>query len=271
MTAIAARVPRVDHQPRITHIGPCRAARQSLVVALRGLMTFRRSPQMLFDAALMPIIGPILFGNIFGAAIAGGLHGYLPTLIPGVLVQMVLGAAVTTGVQLCEDVRSGVHDRFTAMPVARVAPVAGLLTASVTRYVLSATILVIVGFAMGYRPKYPVGFIAGAVLVVFVTAALSWIFAFVGILVSKPATVQGISALVLMFVTFASNALVPTAVMAPWLRRVSDINPVSHLISAVRVLAGEGRFGADAGWTVLAALAVVLVFAPMTLRALRPR
>ncbi|RDI60425.1 ABC transporter permease [Nocardia pseudobrasiliensis] len=265
------RAQRIDRRPRVTRIGPATAVRQSLIMALRGLLTFKRSPQLLYDAALLPIVGPVLFGNIFGTAIAGSVHAYLPTLIPGVLVQIVLTASVATGVQLCEDIRSGVQDRFAAMPMARLAPIIGALTAGVTRYAIAATTVLIVGFAMGYRPAHPLGLIASAVLVVFVTAALSWIFAAVGVTMSKPTAVQGMSALILMLFTFASNALVPTAAMPNWLRHVSDVNPVSHLVSAVRALADDGRFGADAVWSVLGALVVLVIFAPVTTRALRPR
>ncbi|MFI5775497.1 ABC transporter permease [Nocardia sp. NPDC051570] len=265
------RAQRIDRRPRITRIGPATAARQSMIMALRGLLTFKRSPQLLYDAALLPIVGPVLFGNIFGTAIAGSVHAYLPTLIPGVLVQIVLTASVATGVQLCEDIRSGVQDRFAAMPMARLAPIVGALTAAVTRYAIAATTVVVVGFAMGYRPAHPLGLIGGAVLVVCVTAALSWIFAAVGVSLSKPSAVQGMSALIVMLFTFASNALVPAAAMPAWLRHVSDINPVSHLVSAVRTLADDGRFGSDAAWSVLGALVVALVFAPITTRALRSR
>ncbi|MCM6775219.1 ABC transporter permease [Nocardia sp. CDC159] len=265
------RAQRIDRRPRVTRIGVVTTVRQSLIMALRGLLTFKRSPQLLYDAALLPIVGPVLFGNIFGTAIAGSVHAYLPTLIPGVLVQIVLTASVATGVQLCEDIRSGVQDRFASMPMARLAPIIGALTAGVTRYAIAATTVVIVGFAMGYRPAHPWGLIGSALLVVGVTAALSWIFAAVGVTMSKPTAVQGISALILMLFTFASNALVPTAAMPNWLRHVSDVNPVSHLVSAVRTLADDGRFGSDAVWSVVGALVVLLVFAPVTMRALRPR
>lgn len=266
-----ARITRIDRRPKVIRVGPTSAARQSMIMALRGLLVFRRSPQLLFDAVLLPIAAPVLFGSVFGTAVAGSVTGYLPILIPGVLVQIMLTMSVTTGVQLCEDVRSGVYDRFAAMPVARLAPIAGALTAGVVRYAIGATVVLLVGQAMGYRPDHPLGLVAAAVLVVFVTTALSWVFAVVGVSVTRPAAVQGISGLVLMLLTCASNALVPTEAMPSWLRAISDVNPVSHLVSAVRTLADTGRFGGDAVWSVCAALIVMLVSALVTVRVLRPR
>lgn len=256
----------IARRPRVTHVSLRAALFQSLLMAWRGLLTFRHSPQLLYDALLLPIVGPLLFGSIFGTAIAGSMTAYLPILIPGVLVQIVLTSSVATGVQLSEDIRSGVFDRFVAMPIARSAPVAGALLAGATRYVIAATTVVIVGFAMGYRPAHPIGFVASTT-----STAISWLFAFIGVTVSRPAAVQGMSMLVLTFLSFASNALVPEESMPTWLGYVSDYNPVSYLVSAVRALAENGAIGADACWSVVASLVVVAVFAPLTVRTLRAR
>ncbi|MEU0538780.1 ABC transporter permease [Nocardia sp. NPDC005978] len=270
-TAPARPAARVRRRPTVVHLGPRAGLRQSLIMAQRGMLTFRHSPQLLYDAVLLPIIGPLLFGSVFGTAIAGSMHAYLPTLIPGVLVQIVLTSSVATGVQLSEDIRSGVFDRFVAMPIARSAPVTGALVAGATRYVIAAVMVLLVGFGMGYRPEHPGGLVLGALLVVLATTAMSWIFAFIGVTVARPAAVQGMSMLVLTFLSFASNALVPEEAMPAWLRHVSDYNPVSHLVAAVRTLADTGAGGSDLLWSVVAALLIALVFAPLTVRTLRKR
>ncbi|MGV9412938.1 ABC transporter permease [Nocardia sp. NPDC003693] len=270
-TAPARPVRRIERRPTVLHLGPRAGLRQSLIMAQRGMLTFRHSPQLLYDAVLLPIIGPLLFGSVFGTAIAGSMHAYLPTLIPGVLVQIVLTSSVATGVQLSEDIRSGVFDRFVAMPIARSAPVTGALVAGATRYVIAAAMVLLVGFGMGYRPDHPGGLILGALLVVLATTAMSWIFAFIGVTVARPAAVQGMSMLVLTFLSFASNALVPESAMPTWLRHVSDYNPVSHLVAAVRTLADTGAGGSDLLWSIGAALLIAIVFAPLTVRTLRNR
>lgn len=269
-----ARLPetaRIERRPTVVHLGLRASLRQSLIMAKRGMLTFRHSPQLLYDAILLPIIGPLLFGNVFGTAIAGSLQAYLPTLVPGVLVQIVLTSSVATGVQLSEDIRSGVFDRFVAMPIARSAPVTGALVSGATRYVIAAVMVLLVGFGMGYRPEHPGGLLAGALLVVLATTAMSWIFAFIGVTVARPAAVQGMSMLVLTFLSFASNALVPVEAMPAWLRHVSDYNPVSHLVAGVRTLADTGHAGSDVVWSIAAAVLVAIVFAPLTVRALRTR
>ncbi|GGN79713.1 ABC transporter permease [Nocardia rhizosphaerihabitans] len=270
-TETAAQPTQVVRAPRVTRVSALAALQHSLMMAWRGLLTFRHSPQLLYDAILLPIVGPVLFGSIFGTAIAGSMEAYLPIMIPGVLVQIVLTSSVATGVQLSEDIHSGVFDRFVAMPIARSAPVAGALLAGMVRYLIAAITVVIVGFCMGYRPEHTAGFLAGAVLVVFATTAISWLFAFIGATVARPAAVQGMCMLVLTFLGFASNALVPEESMPTWMQHVSNVNPVSYLVSAVRELAAHGTVGADACWSLVASVVVVAVFAPLTVRTLRSR
>ena len=51
--------------------------------------------------------------------------------------------------------------------------------------------------------------------------------------------------------TFLSNAFVPTDTMPGWLRAFADVNPVSHVISAIRDLANNGQVTAEVGWALL--------------------
>lgn len=243
------------------------AVAQVLTFGHRGLLRVRHDPQRLFDVVVLPVVGTVLFANVFGGAVAGGVEAYLPHLVPGVMVQIVVTASVVTGVQLRDDIDRGVFDRFRSLPVARTAPLAGALLADVVRYVVAVSMTVVVGVALGYRPESWAGLAAGAALVVLSGFTMSWLFALMGVTMRSAAAVQGVSMLVLTPLSFMSNALVPTATMPAWMRAVADVNPVSHLVSAVRDLAG-GQAAAGSVLTALAGSTVVLaVFAPLTVRA----
>ncbi|AZG45236.1 ABC transporter permease [Gordonia insulae] len=239
---------------------------QSLTMARRGLLKIKHNPQQLFDVIVLPIVFTIMFSTLFGGAIVGDVDAYLPLLIPGVLVQVAVAASVTTGVQLREDLDRGVFDRFKSLPIARVAPLAGALLANGVRYVVATVITVAVGVAMGYRPGSVGGLVAACGLIVVVAFTLSWIFALMGVLLDKASTVQGVSMLILMPLTFVSNALVPIDTMPGWMQTCAAVNPVSHLVSAARALAADGAAGAQIGYTLLGAAAVLAIFVPVTLR-----
>lgn len=242
--------------------------RNSLTMAYRGLLKIRRTPEQLFDVTLQPIIFTLMFTYIFGGAISGDVISYLPVIIPGILVQTVITTSIVTGVQLREDMDKGVFDRFKSLPIARIAPLAGALLADTIRYTIATVLTFSMGYIMGYRPEGGLGHVAiAAVLVIFCSWAISWIFAFFGVIARTASSVQGISMIVLFPLTFLSNAFVPADTMPNWLQWFVSINPISHLVTAVRDLANSGTVGWDMGISLIGAAVIVAIFAPITVRA----
>lgn len=240
----------------------------SFTMAYRGLLKIRRTPEQLFDVTLQPIIFTLMFTYIFGGAISGNVQSYLPVIIPGILVQTVITTSIVTGVQLREDMDKGVFDRFKSLPIARIAPLAGALLADTIRYTIATVLTFTMGFIMGYRPEGGLGFVVIAGLLVIVCSwAISWIFAFFGVIARTASSVQGISMLVLFPLTFLSNAFVPTNTMPNWLQWFVKINPISHLVTAVRDLSNSGTIGWDLTISLIGAAVIVAIFAPLTVRA----
>jgi ABC-2 type transport system permease protein len=242
----------------------------SIALAYRGLIKIRRNPEQLFDVTLQPIIFTLMFTYLFGGAIAGNIRNYLPIVIPGILVQTVISASMVTGVQLREDMDKGVFNRFKSLPIARISPLLGALLADTIRYGIATALTFFVGFAIGYRPFGGViGVALAGLLVIVVAWAISWIFAFFGVIARTSASVQGISMLVLFPLTFLSNAFVPTRTLPRVLRVFADVNPISHLISAVRQLTNHANIviGQDLWLSLLGAVLIVAIFAPLTIAA----
>ncbi|MBO9131530.1 ABC transporter permease [Bacillus sp. 165] len=240
----------------------------SLIMAYRGLLKIRRTPEQLFDVTLQPILFTLMFTYIFGGAISGNVHNYLPVIIPGILVQTVITTSVVTGVQLREDMDKGVFDRFKSLPIARIAPLAGALLADTIRYTIATVLTFTMGYIMGYRPEGGLDQVAIAgLLVIGCSWAMSWIFAFFGVIARTASSVQGISMIILFPLTFLSNAFVPANTMPNWLQWFVKINPISHLVTAVRDLTNTGTIGWDFAISIIGAVLIVAVFAPITVRA----
>ncbi|SFS36354.1 ABC transporter permease [Marininema halotolerans] len=250
------------------HTSVTQTIRHSLTMAYRGLLKIRRTPEQLFDVTLQPIIFTLMFTYIFGGAISGNVHNYLPVIIPGILVQTVITTSIVTGVQLREDMDKGVFDRFKSLPIARISPLAGALLADTIRYTIATVLTFTMGYLMGYRPDGGIGYVAIAgLLVILCSWAISWIFAFFGVIARTASSVQGISMLVLFPLTFLSNAYVPVKTMPDWLQWFVNINPISHLVTAVRELANSGVIGWDLMISLIGSAVIVLIFAPLTVRA----
>jgi len=243
----------------------------ALSMAWRGLLKIKRTPEQLVDVTVQPVLFTVMFTYLFGGAIAGDVQSYLPFLLPGILVQTVITNSVVTGVQLREDMDKGVFDRFRSLPIARVAPLAGALLADTVRYAISTTITFVAAIIMGYRPGGGVfGVIAAGVLVIVCAWAISWIFAFFGVIARTAGSVQGISFVILFPLTFLSNAFVPADTLPGWLHAFVNVNPISHLVTAARELTTTGAVTGDVWIALIGAAVVVAIFAPLTVRALSP-
>jgi ABC-2 type transport system permease protein len=245
--------------------GVAETVRQTLIMAWRALKKMRRNPEQFFDVTVQPLLFTAMFAYLFGGAIAGGVHSYLPLLIPGIVGQTVLTTCMATGTQLREDMDKGVFDRFKAMPVARIAPLAGPMVADLIRYLIAGSLTFAMGLIIGYRPGGgALGVLGAIVLAVFAGWSLAWIFTFIGTIARSAASVQGMSMLILFPLTFLSNAFVPVTTLPGWLQAFVKVNPVSHLVSATRSLANSGVIDSQVGWTLLAGLAVIALFAPLS-------
>lgn len=267
LTSITPITPGIDRELK-NHTTLGQVMSNTLTMAYRTLLKIRRTPEQLIDVTIQPIVFTLMFTYIFGGAIAGNVQNYLPMLIPGILVQTVITTSVVTGVQLREDMDKGVFARFKSLPIARIAPLAGALLADTFRYALATTITLLVGFIMGYHPAGGFGAVVLAALLVIASSwAISWIFAFFGVIARSAASVQGISLLILFPLTFLSNAYVPVSSLPTWLQAFVNVNPVSHLVSAIRELLNHGVIGVDVTATLIGAAIIVAVFAPLTVRA----
>ena len=252
------------------HVSLGETVSQTFAMAWRALKKMRRNPEQFFDVTLQPLLFTAMFAYIFGGAISrvpgsAGVKAYLPLLIPGIVAQTVLTTCMSTGVQLREDMEKGIFDRFKALPIARIAPLAGPMMADLVRYLIAAGLTFVMGVIIGYRPGGGVlGVLGAIVLAIFTGWAVAWIFTFIGTMARNARSVQGISMLILFPLTFLSNAFVPVSTLPGWLADFVKVNPVSHLVSASRDLANLGVISGEVGWTLLAGLVVIVIFAPLS-------
>jgi ABC-2 type transport system permease protein len=173
-------------------------------------------------------------------------------------------------VQLREDMEKGVFDRFKALPMSRIAPLAGPMVADLVRYLIAAGLTFVMGVIIGYRPAGGVLGVLGAIALAILTGwALAWIFTWIGTIAKSARAVQGMSLMILFPLTFLSNAFVPVTKLPGWLQAFVKVNPVSHLVSASRALANQGIVTSEAGWTLLTCLVVIAIFAPLSVRSYR--
>jgi oleandomycin transport system permease protein len=233
-------------------------------LAWRGLVKTASSPEALIDVTLQPVIFLLLFVYVFGGAISGDPASYLQFALPGVLVQTVVFASAGTGTGLADDLSTGIFDRFRSLPISRAAPLLGAIAADLVRYLVSGVIMLGLGVVLGFRFSGGLlNVVAALGMVMAVAFALCWVFTALAMVVKQPRSVQGLSALVMLPLTFGSNVFVPADTMPSWLRTFVEINPVSKVADAVRGLLTGGPVAAPATAGLIAAGVITAVFAPL--------
>lgn len=266
---------RFDPAPLVDYdvaerVSPAETLNQTLSMAWRATKKMRRNPEQFFDVLVQPLLFTAMFAYIFGGAVSGDVNSYLPLIITGILAQTTLTACIATGIQLREDMDKGVFDRFRSLPIARIAPLAGPMIADVIRYTIATVLTFITGFVMGYRPDGGIpGVLGAALLTILCGWSMAWIFTWVGIIGRSAQSVQAMSMMIMFPLTFMSNAFVPAETLPSGLRAFVEVNPVSHVVTAIRDLANHGTVTAEVGWALFACAAVVAIFAPLSVRSYR--
>jgi oleandomycin transport system permease protein len=270
MSATTTTRPDVPPLPTTHHAAPPgrrrlpSTLRHGATLAWRGLVKTASSPEALIDVTLQPVIFLLLFVYVFGGAIAGDPSSYLQFALPGVLVQTVVFASAGTGTGLADDLSTGIFDRFRSLPISRAAPLLGAIAADLVRYLTSGVIMLVLGVILGFRfSGGPLNVLAALGMVMAVAFALCWVFTALAMVVKQPRSVQGLSALVMLPLTFGSNVFVPADTMPGWLRAFVEVNPVSKVADAVRGLLTGGPVAAPATAGLIAAAIITAIFAPL--------
>ena len=255
--------------------------RHALALARRSLIKTWRTPAALIDVTLQPVIFLLMFTYIFGGAIAGGSqHDYLQFLLPGLLGQSIAMAGVALGQNLNSDIEKGVFDRFRSLPIARSAPLVGAVMADFARYLLLCVVTLSFGYLIGFRIHTSVlDTVAAVGLSIAFALCFCWISVFIGMIARTAGSVQAIMFLIVLPLSFGSNTFVDASTMPGWLQAFVNVNPISHLVSAVRGLmlgdsvpAGQRVDIANSvAWTFGWMAVLLAVFVPLALRAYRRR
>lgn len=248
--------------------GPRWALSDIAVITWRDLMRVVRSPELIFFAAVQPIIFVLMFVYVFGNSISlpGFPYSYRQFLMAGIFVQtIVFGSVASTGIGIAEDLSKGMVDRFRSLPMTRSSLLVGRTLSDVVRNAFTIVILLAVAFAVGFRFHGGVlAGLAGIGLGLLFGFAFSWIAATIGLLVRSVEAAQTGGFVWLFPLTFASSAFVSTQSMPGWLRAFADVNPVTVTVNSLRALFDGTPMG-DNLWQSLAWIAgVLLVFVPLS-------
>jgi ABC transporter DrrB family efflux protein len=245
------------------------------IVAKRNLIKIKRVPDLLVFSTISPIMFILLFAYVFGSAVSVPGVSYREFLIPGIFAQTVIFGATVTGAGLADDIKKGIIDRFRSLPMSRSAVLVGRTGSDVVNNILVIFIMSVTGLLVGWRIRTSFGeALAGFLLLLLFAYAISWIMAWVGLLVPSPEVVNNASFVVIFPLTFIANTFVPTQGFPAGLRAIANWNPVSSVTQAARQLFGNTNPSAPAPsdwslqhpiiYTLLWVVLLLAIFVPLS-------
>jgi ABC transporter DrrB family efflux protein len=236
----------------------------TMIIAERNLIRLPRKPELLLAFTVQPIMFLLLFRYVFGGAIDTGGIPYVDYLIPGIIVQNIAFGGFVTAIGLNDDMHKGLIDRFRSLPMARPAVLAGRTTADMVTNSISVVVLVVTGLIIGFSfNSTALHIVAGFALLLLIGYAFSWVFALVGLLASTPESANSVGFIAIFPLTFISSAFVPVATMPAVLRAFANVNPFTIFVDAMRAL-WIGTPARNYVWgSVVWAVVILVVFAPL--------
>ncbi len=270
MTAI----PAITERPGGTALG------DTWTITRRQFWHWRSQPGAFAVGLLFPVLVTLMFGALFGGAIAGPsteyAGSYYDFLMPGIFSVAMLFGLESTMTAVNADAAKGVTDRFRSLPISPAAVVLGRCVADMINSVLGLVVLVASGMLLGWSWTNGIGAALTAFgLLLLLRFALLWVGIFLGLKAKGPESVAAVQILVWP-ISMLSNAFVDPATMPGWLGAIASWNPLSATASATRELFGNPGWN-NGSWMaenalVLAACWPVLitaVFAPLAILAYR--
>jgi ABC-2 type transport system permease protein len=254
------------------------------VVAKRNLIKIKRVPDLLVFTTLSPIMFVLLFAFVFGGAIdvPGGTDpkAYREFLMAGIFAQTVIFGATITGAGLAEDIKKGIIDRFRSLPMAPSAVLTGRTLSDVINNIIVLIVMALTGLLVGWAIHSSVAeAAAGFLLLLLFSYAVSWVMAWLGMLVPSPEVFNNATFIVIFPITFVANTFVPLETLPAPLQTFAEWNPVSSVTQAARELFGNIPDGVPTptAWplqhaelyTVIWSVLLVVVFIPVANAAYR--
>lgn len=238
---------------------------KTLTIAELEARKLRHDSTELITRAVQPALWLLIFGEVMTSvrAIPTGELSYLDFMAPGVLAQSVLFIAIFYGIAVIWERDLGILHKFLASPTPRAALVLGKALSAGERALVQAVIIYLLALLLGVDLNWNLFALAGVLVVVILGSALFSTFSLIiACLVKTRERFMGIGQVLTMPLFFASNAIYPISVMPVWLQTISQVNPLTYQVDALRLLmitGGTTVYGLPLDMGVLLGTTVFLV------------
>jgi ABC-2 type transport system permease protein len=241
------------------------AAPVAFALWLRSLNEVTRVRGAILPATVAPLIFMLGTSGQFGRLT--GLEGfptdsYLSWIVPLSCLQGAGFAGAATGSNLARDIEQGWFDRLLTAPVPRPLLIVGPILGAVTRALVPATVVLVVGLALGAEL---IGGLPGVLALYVAAVGFCAVAGLWGVFMAVTFRTQQAGPLMqqgVFLAVFLSTAYTPEVLLQGWLAEAAHYNPVTYVLEMARQATVEGIEPSLAhtlpGLAALAGMALVL-------------
>jgi ABC-2 type transport system permease protein len=230
---------------------------ETWVVFQRAMRMLLRNPVWVFFGLTQPILYLVLFGPLLKNVNGGGLGGDATwaIFVPGLLLQLVVFTGGFAGFGIIQELREGVIERQRVTPASRTALTLGRSLCQTVTIGVQSLLLVLVAIPFGLDASVR-GVALSLVVVMLLTLGISSASFAMGLILQDEDSfapfIQGVT-LPLMLL---SGVFLPMALAPGWLRHLSELNPLTHSLDALRDLFHGSLTSGDVAWGTATSLAM---------------
>jgi ABC-2 type transport system permease protein len=199
------------------------------------------NPEEAIGMLIQPVLWVVLFGigmgSLLGTTEPGAEDAYITFMLPGIITLTALGGAIGGGTEWLNERLRGIVKEYLAAPIPRLSILFGNAFSSMTKSLLQALVIMIVGVIIGAKlSNNPLGWLGGLLLVAGYGLGFSGIAIAVA---SKTESPGGYHMLIFMLnlpLLFLSNALYPLQTMPTWMELAARINPTTYVVTGMRIM-----------------------------------
>jgi ABC-2 type transport system permease protein len=208
-----------------------------------AMITFRYQMKLLLREPVwivIVMIQPLLYLALFAPLLEPISHtqGFPPgdpwqVFVPGLLIQLGIFGSMFVGFGIIAEIRYGTIERMRVTPASRLGLLLGRVLRDTIVLLIQAALLTLIAIAFGLRVP-----LAGAAITVGIVGLLGLSLASLsyaaGLWLKSEDALAPLLNMVSVPVLLLSGILLPMTLAPRWLRRLSELNPFSHVVDGAR-------------------------------------
>jgi len=192
---------------------------------------------------MQPLLWLVIFGVGIGAALRGGFElpniTYQELIFPGIIGQTLLFTAMFIGISIIWDREFGFMKEILVAPISRVTVFLGKMVGDSISALVQGIIVLLLGLGLGISIS-PLAFLMSIPVMLLITFGLVSIGLIVASFMGSLESFGAIQSFINLPLFFLSGALYPISSLPDWMKILSQVNPLSYGIDALRhILFGD--------------------------------